>query len=172
MYNRGIGSFEVELSSRRVAILHRLLNSQILGVREEACYLYTSKFFQFNASFLVMGTHLDEGDPDQSKNDWGELVLPSPPRNIPIPPSIYSCLVASEINVCVLAGNSHTFKISIRDLSNISKERERVLLQLASVGVAASNFSTSHSLVYTKYKSLPPLQISLINSQIPKDRRQ
>jgi len=73
-----------------------------------------------------MGTHLDEmeilNNPRMIGENW---FFPSPPRNIPTPPSIYSCLVVSEIRVCVLAGNSHTFKISIRTLRNISKERER-----------------------------------------------
>jgi len=70
-----------------------------------------------------MGTELDEGDPEQSQIDWGELVLPSPSRNIPTPPSIYSCSVDSEIRVCVFAGNFHTFPIFIRTPSDFTKER-------------------------------------------------
>jgi len=120
-----------------------------------------------------MGTHLDEGDPEKSKIDWGELVLPSPPRNISTSPSIYFCLVDSEIRVCVLAGNSHTFKISIRDLRNITKERERVLLLLASVGVAASNFTTPHSRVHQiQIIDKHTIQSSLVKGQISKDSRQ
>jgi len=69
-------------------------------------------------------------------------------------PSIYSFSFDSENRVCMLVGHSYTFRISTRDLRNIPKERERVLLLLASVGVAASNFPTSYSLVYIKYKSL------------------
>jgi len=70
MYMRGIGFFEVELSSRRNSILHRLLNSQLQLVASSTRYLYTSNAFPFNDSFLCMGKHLDEGDHEQSKNVW------------------------------------------------------------------------------------------------------
>jgi len=86
--------------------------------------------------------------------NWFFLLLQEISQPHPRSAPRYSCLVDSEIMVCVLPENFITPITSIRYLRNVSKERERVLLLLASVGVAALNFPTSHALVYTKYKSL------------------
>jgi len=75
MYKRGIGSFEIVISFRRVAFLHRLplLSSQLKLVREAARYLYSSNVFQYNASFLSMGTDLDGRDHENPIKWWGRI---------------------------------------------------------------------------------------------------
>jgi len=119
-----------------------------------------------------MGTELDGGDPDQSKNDWGKLVLPSPPRNIPTSPSNYSCMVDLEIRVCVLVGNFNTLRTSIRTPSDFTKERGLFLSEFQMM-LPLKLFLLPHSRLHqVQIIYQHPLQSSLVKSQISKDSRQ